>query len=286
MNPLMKTLMTTLRAASFLDKGGVGKTTTIAHLGVAIDELGHDVLLIDLAGKQGDLAKHFGLWTDVQNQEDDWPNITTVFQPEWDSIVEKLPSAVDDLIWKTGEGPDLIPAHESLDGLDSLLSDVDDTGERYRRLDGFLNAYLDGSYDVILLDLPGSTSNISMNGLWAARNLVVPVRPGPFEEGQAAQLRRDLELIRDEQDVNIRLQMMLLNELDERTNAGQAFRDEFATEYPAAIAPAQINSSQDIVNAQIGGETLFALEDPSSTAERALDAYRTNADELITRLSQ
>lgn len=277
--------MDTLRAASFLDKGGVGKTTTIAHLGVAIDELGYDVLLIDLAGKQGDLAKHFGLWQDVQNQEDDWPNITTVFQPEWKSIVEKLPSAVDDLIWATGEGPGLIPAHESLDGLDSLLGDVDDTSERYARLDEFLNGYLDGSYDVILLDLPGSTSNISMNGLWAARNLVVPVRPGPFEEGQAAQLRRDLDVIREEQGVDIRLAMLLLNELDERTKAGQAFRDEFATEYPEAIAPAQINSSQDVVNAQIGGQTLFALEEPSRTAERALESYRRNADELINRLN-
>ena len=56
----------TLRAAAFLDKGGTGKTTTVAHLGVALEELGHEVLLIDLAGKQGDLAKHFGVWGDYQ----------------------------------------------------------------------------------------------------------------------------------------------------------------------------------------------------------------------------
>jgi chromosome partitioning protein len=125
-----------------------------------------------------------------------------------------------------------------------------------------------------------------MNGLWAARNIIAPVRPGPFEEGQAAQLRRDLDVIREEQGMDIRLVMLLLNELDERTKAGKAFRDEFSAEYPQAIAPAQINSSQDVVNAQIDGQTLFALEEPSKTARRALDAYRTNADDLIQRLKQ
>jgi ATPases involved in chromosome partitioning len=94
-----------LRAATFLDKGGVGKTTATAHLGVALDRHGHDVLLLDLAGKQGDLAKQFGLWQEVKADDDRWPNITTVFQDEWETIVEKLPTAVEDLIIPDWRGP-------------------------------------------------------------------------------------------------------------------------------------------------------------------------------------
>lgn len=273
-----------LRAATFLDKGGVGKTTATAHLGVALDRLGHDVLLLDLAGKQGDLAKHFGLWQEVQADDDRWPNITTVFQDEWETISEKLPNAVEDLIIPTGEGPDLIPAHESLDGLDATLGNIDEAAERYSRLDEFLTGYVDADYDVILLDLPGSTSNIAYNGLWAARHVVAPVRPGPFEAGQAAQLRRDLKTIRDEQGVDIELVMVLLNEVDERTKAGQAYLEEFQDEYPEALAPVQIPSSQDVQNAQMEGGTLFELERPSKTAQRAIDAYETNAGTLVDRL--
>ena len=107
----------TLRAAAFLDKGGTGKTTTVAHLGVALEELGYRVLLIDLAGKQGDLAKHFGVWRDYQQQIDTdeaWPNISTVFDDAWGTIADKLgTNAVDDLVISTAEGPGLIPAHQN-----------------------------------------------------------------------------------------------------------------------------------------------------------------------------
>ena len=274
----------TLRAAAFLDKGGTGKTTTVAHLGVALGELGYTPLLLDLAGKQGDLAKHFGLWEDVQAGEDRWPNITTVFQDQWEKIAEKLPTPVADLIMPTGEGPDLIPAHESLDGLDATLGNIDDAAERYSRLDEFLTGYVADDYDVILLDLPGSTSNIAYNGLWAAGHVVAPVRPGPFEAGQAEQLRRDLETIRDEQGVSIELVMVLLNEVDERTKAGKTYLEEFQTEYPDALAPTQITSSQDVQNAQMNGGTLFALGRRSKTADRAIEAYETNAGVLVDRL--
>ncbi|MFC6838364.1 ParA family protein [Halomarina ordinaria] len=275
--------MAAMRAALFLDKGGVGKTTGTAHLGTALEKEGYRTLLIDLAGKQGDLSKHFGLWEELQ-AEDRWPNIATTFQDEWSIVVEKLDSALEDLIIETEEGPDIIPAHGSLDGLDAVLANIDEPAERYGRLDAFLTEYVDDDYDVILLDLPGSTSNIAYNGLWAARNVIAPVRPGPFEAGQAAQLRQDLDDIHEEQGVTIELTMVLLNEVDERTKAGRRYLEEFASEYPDAIAPAQIPSSQDIQNAQMDGTVLWSLERPSKTAQRAMAAYEEDARALIARL--
>jgi chromosome partitioning protein len=274
----------TMRAAAFLDKGGVGKTTTIAHIGVALADEGYRVCLLDLAGKQGDLTKHFGLWQQAQ-ESDDWPNITTVFQDEWDTIAEQLPDAVDQLVVPTDEGPDLIPAHEGLDGLESLLGSIDDPSDRYDRLDHFLTDYLDDRYDVVLLDLPGSTSNIAYNGLWAARHVITPVRAGPFEQGQTTQLRSDLDEIRAGQQIGINLALLLINEYDERRTIDRDLFEQLSTEYPEVLAPRQIPSSQDITNAQQRGQTIFQLEQPSQTAQRALAAYRENARELITRMT-
>ncbi len=41
-------------------KGGVAKTTSVVHLGAAIAEQGHKVLLVDL-DPQGHLAEGFGI---------------------------------------------------------------------------------------------------------------------------------------------------------------------------------------------------------------------------------
>ncbi|MDG5776571.1 ParA family protein [Haloarculaceae archaeon H-GB2-1] len=279
----------TLRAAAFLDKGGTGKTTTVAHLGVALDELGYDVLVFDLAGKQGDLAKHFGVWERYQERiEDDeaWPNVSTVFDDAWDTIAGKLgDDAVVDLVVPTEEGPDLVPAHPGLDTLDSELGNIDDTRERYSRLERFLDEYVDPlGYDVILIDLPGMTNNVSYNGLWAARHVITPVEMGPFEAEQADALRRDLAKIAENFAVDIDLALVLPNKVDTRTKLAEEYLSAFTDEYPDAIAPEYVPYSQDIRNAAENGETAFALAEPSTTARRAREAYLDAAETLVERL--
>lgn len=279
----------TLRAAAFLDKGGTGKTTTVAHLGVALEELGHEVLLIDLAGKQGDLAKHFGVWTEYQQQiqnDEAWPNISTVFDDAWGTIAEKLgDDTFAELIIATTEGPDLIPAHPGLDTLDAELGNIDETQTRYTRLARFFDEYIDPlGYDVILVDLPGMTNNISYNGLWATRQVIAPVEMGPFEAEQADALRRDLEKITANFDTTVELALVLPNKVDTRTTLAEEYLDAFDAEYPQAIAPTFVPYSQDIRNAAEKGRTAFALSNPSATAQAAREAYLASAEILVNRL--
>ena len=280
---------TTLRAAAFLDKGGTGKTTTVAHLGIALEEHGFDVLLVDLAGKQGDLAKHFGVWDAYQQGIDDdeaWPNVSTVFDDAWPTIAEKLgDDPIEDLVVATNEGVDLIPAHPGLDTLDAELGNIDDAHERYSRFDRFLDEYVDPlAYDVVLIDLPGMTNNVSYNGLWAAQNVIVPIEMGPFEAEQADALRRDLEKIAGNFETTIELALVLPNKVDTRTKLADEYLTAFETEYPDAIASDYIPYSQDIRNAAQQGQTAFALTDPSSTATQAREAYLAAADVLVQRL--
>jgi len=278
------------RVASFLDKGGTGKTTSIAHLGVALSEQGHDVLLIDLAGKQGDLAKSFGVWQGAQaaiENDDAWPNISTVFDDAWETIVEKLgDEAVEELIVQTDEGVDLIPAHPGLDTLDAELANIDDASDRYSRFKHFLDDYIDPlGYDTVLIDLPGMTTNVTYNGLWAAQNVLAPVEMGPFEAEQVGALRDDLAKVEANFNINVDLAMVLPNKVDSRTKLAGEYLDAYREEYPRAIAPKYVPSSQDIRNATEQGQSIFALDNPSGTARKARDAYRTNAEVLIERIS-
>lgn len=273
----------TLRACTFLDKGGVGKTTSTAHLGVPISQ-DYQTLLVDLAGKQNDLAKQFGCFEEVQANADDWPNVSTVFSEEWDAIAEKVPDATADMILKTDEGPDLLPAHKGLDQVDDDLASIA-VERRYALFDHFLTEYVEPlGYEVILLDLPGLTNNITLNGLWAARNVVAPVELGAFEEAQMGALLEDLDELEDVFDVTVALMMVLPNRVDTRTSLARTLLEELAETYPETIAPAHVPQSQDIRNAQRNGRTVFAVEDPSETARRARAAYREDAAALIDRL--
>ena len=71
------------------------------------------------------------------------------------------------------------------------------------RQERFLIEYIDDRYDIVMLDLPGSASNVAYNDLWAARNVLASVRPGPFEAEQAAQLRRGLISIQENRGIDI-----------------------------------------------------------------------------------
>lgn len=283
----------TRRAAIFIDKGGTGKTTSAAHLGAALHQLGHDVLLLDLAGKQGDLADALGVFEDVEadiESEDDFPNIATTMGDRWSDVADMVgrEDAVDRLVYETDSGVDLIPAHPDLDGLDADLGNIDDVDERYNRLRVFLDEYVDPleRWDVVILDMPGLANNITYNGLWAAQNVVTPVSMGSFELKQARSLEADIEKIRSSYGEAVQLQMVIANLYDRRTNLHSEVLEQFDEEFGDLMAPEYVVDSQQIRTVTDEGRTLFDVPDDEllSTGKDAQDAFLANADELYNRL--
>jgi chromosome partitioning protein len=283
----------TRRAAIYIDKGGTGKTTSASHLGVALSQLGHDVLLLDLAGKQGDLADALGVFEDIQediSNEDDFPNIATTMGNRWSDVADMVGTeeAVERLVYETNSGVDLIPAHPDLDGLDADLGNIDDVEDRYNRLRVFLDDYVEPleRWDVIILDMPGLANNITYNGLWAAQNVVTPVSMGSFELKQARSLQDDLQQIRSSYEQEVQLQMIIANLYDRRTNLHSNLLDRFEDEFGSLMAPEYIVDSQQIRTVTEEGQSLFDVPEDEllSTAEDARDAFRTNAEKLYNRL--
>lgn len=271
-------------ASVFLDKGGVGKTTSTAHFGVALAEHGLDVLLIDLAGKQGDLAKHFGVWSELPPADDRFPNIATVLDEDWPNLSEQLPDAAAEMIIPTGEGPDLIPAHLGLDQVDDDLASVA-VPQRYQMLERFLHEDIEPlGYDIVLVDLPGLTNNVTLNGLWATEKIVVPIELGEFERQQMAALEADLDDLSDTFGTEIEIVMVVPNRVDSRTNLADELLDELTDEWGDLVAPEPVTKSQEIRNRQRHGETVFAGDELSTTARRARDAYETNSEHLLSQL--
>jgi len=269
------------RAATYVPKGGVGKTTSAAHIGVAAHrEHDLDVILIDLAGTQNDLANQFGL--DIDDGVIDAP-ISAVFGDNWDQIVTVADDILSRMTFETGEGPDLIPADSGLGGADNNLANVP-LESRFHRLDDFVRDILAPEYDLVMFDLPGTENNIALNGLFAAGNVVAPLKPGEFELDQLGSLEADLMRIRDEtsHDVAPTLRMVVPTIIDRQTKLSNEFVNELADTYEDRVGP-EVAKSQDIPNQQRSGRTIYAVEESElyDTAVRARKAYSDATTDLL-----
>ncbi len=148
--------------AVFNQKGGVGKTTTTVNVGAALARLGHRVLLIDL-DPQAHLTLHVGL---------DPAGVTPgVYQMLTGSAtLAKARRKVAGNLWVVGSSTDLAAAEVELVGVvgrEVLLRDL-------------LEQHLDGwtmGYDFVLIDCPPSLGLLALNGLAAAREVIIPLQP-------------------------------------------------------------------------------------------------------------
>jgi chromosome partitioning protein len=269
-----------IRAATFIEKGGVGKTTACAHLGRTLAEE-YNVLLMDLAGRQNDLAMQFGIEDDIHDPE---IPINVVFGDSWEIISREVDALVEKMTFDTGVGPDLIPSHPGLEGADNDLASVD-LEERFVRLRSFVEDYLD-EYDVILFDLPGKESNIALNGLVAAEHVITPIKPGAFERSQLESLPDILTEIAEDTPVTPELVLIMPNAVDSQKKIHQQFLEYIEDEYPDLTAPTIVPDSANVEAAPEEGRTVFDMESDElySTGKRARDAYQDAATELTQRL--
>jgi len=266
--------------ATFVEKGGVGKTTTAAHLAVAADRFhDRDVVVLDLAGTQNDIATHFGI--DVTDDAIDAP-VSAVFKDEWEFIRDNIDDVVDRMTFETVSGPDIIPADTGLGGADNNLANVP-REERFDRLAAFIADDLARRYDVVALDLPGKEDNIAINGLYAVEDVVAPLRPGAFERSQLDALEADLAAIRESTPADPALAMVLPTMIDRRTNQSDKFCAEIEAAYPDICGPA-IPSTANIGTLQEEGQTLFDVPDDElyASGREARDGYRAATDQLLT----
>jgi len=275
-----------LSAATYVPKGGVGKTTTTAHVAVdAVQSHDLDVLAVDLAGTQNDMATQFGIREEVRDPD---APISAIFGDQWEFIQDNIDDVVGRMTYATEEGVDLIPADSGIGAADNNLANVNKE-DRYDRLRTFVDEHVAPEYDLVLFDLPGKEDNIALNGLFAAENVIAPLRPGEFERDQLATLKENLASIRDAHEANYNvapeLRLVIPTMINQNTNLAQQFVEDINDEHPE-LATEPVAETANIGNEQANGRTLFALGDDElySTGKRARDAYREITADLLDRL--
>jgi chromosome partitioning protein len=162
-------------------KGGVGKSTTTMTMAQGLSLLGHRVLIID-ADPQGSLSTLTGLVPDIDVQEED------TFLPLCLGEAESIRYAIRSTYW---DGLDIVAAAPLLFGIEFSLPARQVKESR----DGFefwnvLNLGIDDvrqDYDVILIDTAPALSYGTVNALYAANGIIMPLPPNALDFASGAQ---------------------------------------------------------------------------------------------------
>lgn len=139
-------------------KGGVGKTTTSVNLAAGLAASGRRVLLIDL-DPQGNATTGSGV--------DKRTVARTIYQ-----VLLGLGEVASIRTASQAGGYDLLPANRELAGAEIELVELPN---REGRLKAALATVAD-DYDFILIDCPPSLSLLTINGLVAAAEVLIPMQ--------------------------------------------------------------------------------------------------------------
>ncbi len=170
-----------LAVANF--KGGVSKTTTAINFSQYLALLGYRVLFID-TDSQGSATQCFGHVPDTDIQMDE------TLLPFLRGQIDSLESVIRKTYW---DGLDLIPANLSLYNAEFELpvrhmqSKQNGTSfEFYSLVKRGLQSVQD-NYDVIIMDCPPSMGMISINAIYAANSLLIPIPPSMLDFSSTVQ---------------------------------------------------------------------------------------------------
>ena len=235
-------------------KGGVAKTTTVASLGVALAELGQRVLLVDL-DPQGCLTYSLGL------------DPETLELSVYEVLLGKV--SIGMAIQKTADGPDILPATIELSGGEAeLLARIG----REHALRTALDDVVD-DYDIVLIDCPPSLSVLTINGLTAAGEVLIPLQCEALSHRGVGQLLDTVDLVRRLSNPRLTVLGVLPTMFDGRTNHAREVLGDISSRYRLPVLDPPIAKSIRFAEAPSTGRSVMS----SFRRVGGVQSYRVHA---------
>lgn len=233
-------------------KGGVGKTTTVANTAAALAMLGQKVVAVDL-DPQAHLTIHLG-----QDLKQSGPGVYEVLTKSAnlaESLVQVRPN-----LWLLGGNIDLVGAESelvSVVGREIILREALET--------------IEDSYDYIMIDCPPSLGLLTLNALTAAKEAFIPVQPHFLALQGFGTLLETITLVTRRINPALKVTGILLCMYDKRvilSSEVKADIEQFLakareTDCPwsgARIIPVHVRRNIKLAEAPSYGKTIFEYE--------------------------
>ena len=247
-------------------KGGTGKTTTCANLGIGLAQEGKRVLVVD-NDPQASLTISLG-WT----QPDKLPVTLSTLMGR--AIMDE-PIRAEEAILHHSEGVDVLPASIELSGMEvSLVNAISRESVLRQVLEE-----LSPRYDHMLIDCMPSLGMLTINALAAANSVIIPVQAQYLPAKGLEQLLQTVAKVRRQLNPRLKIDGILLTMVDSRTNFNREIsallRETyggkirlFATDIPHSVRAAEISAE---------GKSIFTHDPHGKVAE----AYRALTKEVM-----
>ncbi len=239
-------------------KGGVGKTTTAVNLGAALAELGYRTLIVDL-DPQGNATT--GLGVNARNLE----------HAIYDVLMHELP--IDECIEPTSvRNLFVAPATIDLAGAEIELVPAFSRELRLRKA----LAEVADDYDFTIIDCPPSLGLLTVNGLAAAGEVIVPIQCEYYALEGLSQLLRNVSLVQSNLNPSLSVSAIILTMYDARTKLADQVAGEVRQHFGAKVCRNVVPRTVRLSEAPSFGQPITVF-DPAS---RGALAYRELAKEV------
>ena len=240
-------------------KGGVGKTTSAINIGAYIAEAGKKVLLVDF-DSQGNMSSGVGV-----NKKK--PTIYELMAGQ---------SSADETIKHTSlPDLDVISASIELSGAAIELVDLEN---REFYLKNALAPVKD-RYDYILIDCPPSLGLLTLNGLVAAAEVLVPMQCEFFALEGLTLLLQTVKSVQGGLNKDLKIGGIFFTMYDSRTKLAEAVVKEVISYFKDYVFNTMIPRNIKLSEAPSHGEPI-CLYDPSCIGAKS---YKKLAEEVINR---
>ena len=262
--------MTTVAVAN--QKGGVAKTTTVHALGVAMAQRGAKVLLVDL-DPQASLSWACG--ADPDSLELSIHDVLLNRAKAGDLIIDLgVPDSLADQAQPSTPGIlQLLPSTIDLAGAELHL--LTKTGREYV-LRKALSKVVD-RYDWILIDCPPSLGILTINGLTAADEVLIPLQCESLSQRGVGQLLDTIDDVRDYTNPDLGVRGAIATLFDGRTKLAHEVVAQVAEQYQIKVLEPYVPKSVKVAEAPARGQSVIT----HAPRSRSADAYRALADQLL-----